>query len=374
MSPSIARASRAHAVADAGASSHVSPVLASPVLPFVDDVRAAVERRLDAWIARAERAAAEAGGEPEALVRALAELVRRGGKRLRPVLLAAAARACGAPALSPAVVEAGAALELMQAYLLVHDDWMDDDATRRGGPTLHVVFAARHRDAHLGASMAVLAGDLASALSQRAIAELDVEPRVALAVSQVFARVHQEVVLGQVLDLTLGAHDAAAVERMHTLKTGSYTTRGPLEMGALLAGASDQALLALERFAAPLGVAFQLRDDLLGVFGDPAQTGKPSGSDLRARKRTALVAEALTRLDQTERARLDALLARDTPSDAEVEWAREAIERCGARDAIEARAAALLAEARAALESGPFDPEGRELLSSLAGALVERRA
>ncbi len=373
MSPSIARASRAHAVADAGR----SPDVSTDVSSFVADVRGAVERRLEDWIARAERSAAAAGDEPRALVRSLAELVRRGGKRVRPVLLAAAARACGADASSivgRAIVDAGAALELLQGYLLVHDVWMDGDATRRGGPTLHVVFAARYGEPHLGASMAILAGDLANALAQRAIAELDVEPKIARAVSSVFARVHEEVILGQALDLTLGAHDAQAVERMHTLKTGSYTTRGPIEMGAILASASVDALAALERFAAPLGVAFQRRDDLLGAFGDEAETGKPIGSDLRARKRTALIADALPRLDGPSRARLEAMLEGDAPSDADVAWARGAIERSGARAAIEARAAALLDEARAALASGPFDPDGRELLSALAGALVERRA
>ncbi|MGZ5968202.1 MAG: polyprenyl synthetase family protein [Polyangiales bacterium] len=330
---------------------------------FVAEVRRAVDARLDALLAEAEREASEAGEEPRAIVDATAALVRRGGKRLRPALLAASFRACGGNGIPSAVVDAGAAWELLQAYFLIHDDWMDGDATRRGGPTAHVVLAQRHRgDAHLGAALAVLAGDYACALAHRVLAEIPA-PIEAMAL---FSRVHQEVVLGQALDLTLVAHDGAAVERMHTLKTGSYTVRGPLAMGAMLAKASSEMRSALDRFAAPIGVAFQLRDDLLGVFGSEEETGKPVGSDLRAKKRTSLLAEALRRSSGTERARLEAL--------DDVDWARGFLESSGARAAIEARVSSLLGEARRALDEAPLDPRGRELLAALAVRLAERKA
>lgn len=340
---------------------------------FVAEVRARVDARLDARLVEAESRAKAAGEEPLAVARALGELVRRGGKRLRPALVAAAARACG-KSVDEAVIDAGCAWELLQAYFLVHDDWMDGDETRRGGPAVHVVLSQRHRDAHLGASLAILAGDLGCALAHRLLIAIDAPPNVAREAMTAFARVHEEVVLGQTLDLTLGAHDAEAVERMHALKTGSYTSRGPIELGAILAGASADVRAALDRFASPLGVAFQLRDDLLGVFGSEAETGKPVGSDLRARKRTALVAEALSLLPTADRARLDAMLTEGTPSDADVAWAASAIEGCGARAAIEARIASLLAEARRALESVSLDPEGKSLLEALASALAERRS
>jgi geranylgeranyl diphosphate synthase type I len=328
---------------------------------FVAEIRRAVDSRLDALLSRAEREAADAGAEPRAIVDAMASLVRRGGKRLRPALLAAAYRACSTGHEIPAaVVDAGAAWELLQAYFLIHDDWMDGDATRRGGPTAHVVLG--RGDAHLGASLAVLAGDYACALAHRVLAEIPA-PMEAVAL---FSRVHQEVVLGQALDLTLVAHDAAAVEKMHTLKTGSYTVRGPLGMGAMLAGASQEARAALDRFAAPIGVAFQLRDDLLGVFGTEEETGKPVGSDLRAKKRTALVAEAIARASGADRARVEAL--------EDVEWTRDFMERSGARAAIEARVSSLLAEARDALAGAPLDPAGVSLLSGLASRLAERKS
>jgi len=335
---------------------------------LVAEVRRSVDARLDEILRRAEDTAARAGEEPLAIARALSDLVRRGGKRLRPAVLAAAARACGR-ATDAAVIDAGCAWELLQAYFLVHDDWMDGDTTRRGGPAVHVTLAARAGDEHRGAALAVLAGDLASALAHRVLAEVDAPPLLKSEVMVTFARVHEEVVLGQALDLTLGADDAAAVERMHALKTASYTTRGPIELGALLANASTEQRRALVAFATPLGVAFQLRDDLLGAFGSEAETGKPVGSDIRARKRTSLVAEALRRTD--EPATLERWLSGD---DVSVERILAVMERSGARAAIEARVRALTADASAALRTATFDSEGLALLEALSLALVERRS
>jgi geranylgeranyl diphosphate synthase type I len=184
-----------------------------------------------------------------------------------------------------------------------------------------------------------------------------------------FARVHEEVVLGQALDLTLSAHDERAVERMHALKTSSYTTRGPLELGAILARASAEQLRALTSFAGPLGVAFQLRDDLLGAFGAEAETGKPVGSDIRARKRTSLVAEALRRSD--ERATLERWLA---GGEYDMERVLMILEKSGARRAIEDRVRTLSSEASVALRTASFDPAGLALLEALSIALVERRS
>jgi geranylgeranyl diphosphate synthase type I len=187
----------------------------------------------------------------------------RGGKRLRPAALYAGFRAVSADASPDRTLDASAALELLQTYFLIQDDWMDGDEQRRGGPAVHVALAQKRGDVQLGASLAFLAADLASGFAWEL---LSVAPfpqgrlREALAI---FGRTHFEVICGQQLDL-LGHDDIALV---HQLKTGSYTVRGPLCLGALLAGASAAQLEALERFGAPLGLAFQLRDDLLSAFG-----------------------------------------------------------------------------------------------------------
>jgi len=347
---------------------------------FLAEVRAAVDARLEEVLRAAMGDAERAGGEPAAVVAALVELVRRGGKRLRPALLTAAYLAGGGDRPAPrAVVDAGVAFELLQAYFLVHDDWMDGDRERRGGPAVHAALEARHASPHLGASLAVLAGDYASGLAHAVLAEIDAPAAVVVEATRLFCRMEQEVVLGQTLDLTLGdlrgSHaatgaDAAAVERMHALKTGSYTVHGPLAIGAALALAPNAVRAALTAFGAPLGVAFQLRDDLLGTFGDPSDTGKPVGSDLRTGKRTALIAAAFARVAAPDRARLVALLGQgDALSAADLASGIALLEDCGARAALEARIAALHDEAVAALT--PLGPRA-SLLVDLAGAIARR--
>jgi geranylgeranyl diphosphate synthase type I len=170
---------------------------------------------------------------------------------------------------------AGASLELLQTYLLIHDDWMDEADTRRGAPSAHVVLAETFGSQHKGSSAAILAGDQACALAQEVLLDLPLPAECIVAAVRELARIQQDVIAGQLLDVYGELDDPRAVEQMHDLKTGSYTVRGPLELGALLAGASAADHVALARFARPVGIAFQLRDDLLGTFADPAVTGKP---------------------------------------------------------------------------------------------------
>ena len=140
--------------------------------------------------------------------------------------------------------------------------------------------------------MSILAGDLASAWSREALLELELPAERVRAAAREMATVEADVIAGQILDVQSAARDARDVEAVHALKTASYSVRGPVVMGARLAGASDAQVMALTAFAVPLGVAFQLRDDVLGTFGDPRATGKPAGNDLRAGTRTALVVDA----------------------------------------------------------------------------------
>jgi geranylgeranyl diphosphate synthase, type I len=180
---------------------------------------------------------------------------------------------------------------------------------------------------------------------------------------------HFEVVCGQQLDL-LGHENVSLV---HDLKTGSYTVRGPLCLGALLADASREQLVALERFGAPLGLAFQLRDDLLSTFGTTSAIGKPVGNDLRAGKRTALVAEALRVLSPGDRAALEAVLGHPDASDRALAAATDLLVRSGVRDRAEERIQSLLADAARALEAGKFSEHGRALLLDLAQKLSLRQ-
>src|SRR5436190_1873149 len=240
---------------------------------------AVVKRGVDAELARMLREKAhdaKRAGEPaHAAFAAMAKLAVRGGKRQRAALLAAAYEACGGAGGSSAVTHAGVALELLQTYLLVHDDWMDASETRRGGPSVHVALRSAFASERQADSAAILAGDWACALAQETLLSLPyLPPECIVAALRELARIQADVIRGQLVDVSATSLDRAAIERMHELKTGSYTVRGPFELGALLAGASAPQHAFLEQFAKPLGVAFQLRDDLLGTFGDPILTGK----------------------------------------------------------------------------------------------------
>ncbi len=305
----------------------------------------------------------------------------RGGKRFRPVLIAAAHEACGGKndgSLSEAVVLAGAAIELLQAYLLVHDDWMDGDEVRRGGPSVHAMLRKAYGDVAAGDAAAILAGDYASALAQEALFTMPLAAERVVEAGRAFAKVQREVIAGQLIDMRGapgngngdGAEAGSAVESMHDLKTGSYTVRGPLAIGAILAGASAEQRAALERFAAPLGVAFQLRDDLLGTFGDPKATGKPAGNDLRRGKRTALVAAIVG--DAEAAPLLKRVLGVESASDADVAAVVARMEASGARGRVEARLRYLLASAERELAAAPLGAVGKAWLQGAVSALGER--
>jgi geranylgeranyl diphosphate synthase type I len=329
-----------------------------------------VRRHVDAILERFFEAKCEEATQlsPKAieLVTEVRELTMRGGKRLRPIVTAAAYRAAsGATDLSP-TFEVGAALELLQTYLLIHDDWMDEDDERRGGPAVHYAFQRKHGHDHLGASLGILAGDLASTFSWELLLggsfpEGRRDEGLAL-----FVKIQKEVFAGQQLDLMTDGD----VERMHDLKTGSYTTRGPAELGGLLANADEASMHSLRAWSAPLGVAFQLRDDLLGTFGSVEQTGKP-GDDLRHGKHNAIVA-AFRKLESSdaERAVLERVWGRAKATDDDVRAAAEVLS--AAKDEVETRLAFLADEARRALAASPFDAEARQVLEDVTRRLTDR--
>ena len=336
---------------------------------FAASVRAQVEGRAAPWLDERVSEARTRGPDVEAVADALRQLVLRGGKRLRAVVLASAFEACDGQGGPAAIAHVGVALELLQAYLLVHDDWIDGDDLRRGGPSVPALMRARFAGGRADA-MSVLAGDLASAWALRAFLEAPFPPGRLVPASRELARMGAEVVEGQILDVAAAARNLREVEAVHALKTASYSVRGPVVIGARLAGAPDDCVAELAAFAEPLGVAFQLRDDVLGVFGDEGATGKPAGSDLRSGKRTALVVEALR--DARAAAVLDRVLSHADAADADVRAAVDAIAACGARARVEARIGELVAEARAALDRARLTDRGGRLLALCADVLTER--
>lgn len=289
-------------------------------------------------------------------VDALRQFVLRGGKRFRAVM--AVIGFCGLrPAASwqPAI-DTGVAIELLHAYLLVQDDWMDRDVTRRGGPTVHVALAETYGEPLLGAASAILSSDMAWGAAVDTLASIQVPAQRRLDALRVLCDIHQKVLLGQQIDMLADRQD---VEVIHELKTASYTVFGPLLMGACLAGVDDKGRRAIERFARPLGVAFQLRDDLFGTFAPSAETGKPLAGDLRRGKRTAVTVAALTMLDAPGRRALTRVFGREDSSDLVLTRAAEHLDRCGVKEVVEQRLVQLCADARRRVASLPFDARSR---------------
>lgn len=340
-------------------------------LPFADlaeVVRKRIDLRLNAYLDAELRSAAKLGSEVSEMVTALSDLCRRGGKRLRPTLLVAGALAASDRVELDVLLKAGVALELLQSYFLIHDDWMDRDAMRRGGPSVHALLARRFKDTHKGEASAILAGDYCLALATSVLAGLPVTVEGQRPLFESFARMQRSAVLGQQIDIIARSED---VERAYALKTGSYTVQGPLELGAILAGGSPATLRGLVRFSAPLGIAFQLRDDLLGAFGTPDQTGKPFGADIRAGKRTVLLLKTLAVARGSEQRLLRRVVGNRTAGDAEVRRVLSVFERTGARAEVEDRIKRLAGSALRRLGSG-MTPRGRFLLGGAVQALTER--
>jgi len=342
----------------------------NPFIALLKSVQPDVERRLAALLDERVAKTRRLGPEVQALVREIRRLALLGGKRLRPALVVAGFRAAGSKGDAAQALTAGVALELLHTYFLIHDDWMDQDAVRRGGPSVHVALAQRFGSEHMGNATAILAGDYAVALACEVLASV-VAPNGGLRDAlRVFTDMQLHAVAGQQLDMVGSGRN---VELVYDLKTGSYTVEGPLKLGAVLGGAKKPTLDALSRYARPAGIAFQLRDDLLSLFGDPAQTGKPFASDLMSGKRTLLLKLALKRAKPAARAVIERVVGNSRAKPPALREALEAIRGTGALEQVEKRIATLSSQALDELGRG-VGPEGRALLVGATDALSLRRS
>ena len=333
---------------------------------WMAEVRSRIESTLADYFEHKCKEATEISVDSLELVRGIEALTMRGGKRFRPIVLAAAYRAVNPAGDLGETLPIGAALEILQSYLLIHDDWMDQDDERRGGPAVHAAFRDQHPE-HRANALAVLAGDLAAAYALELALDTQFPAGSREPALRQFVAIQKEVFFGQHLDLTANSN----VQRMHDLKTTSYTVRGPLLLGAHLGAASSEQIAALTDFATPIGEAFQLADDLLGTFGDSSETGKP-GNDLRNGKRTSLVAEVERLLPDDDR--LDNVLRAESPTDAEVAAAVELIVSSGAKANVEQRLRDRLEQAQVALGAAPLDKDGVAVLDFVAQKLALRSA
>jgi geranylgeranyl diphosphate synthase type I len=300
---------------------------------------------------------------------ALRDLVLAGGKRLRPAFCHWAYVGAGGRADDPAVIDAGAALELLHTFALVHDDIMDGSATRRNTDTIHVQFEAGHaldgwrgEARRFGEGVAILVGDLAFVYADQLLAAAPP------AAHEVFTELRIEVNVGQYLDLlgtARGGANAARARRISRFKSGKYTVERPLHLGAALAGRLDELAAPLSGYGLPLGEAFQLRDDLLGVFGDEDVTGKPVGEDLREGKPTLLYAMAVEQASPADAAVLARYGAADLDDD-DVAALQDVLITSGAVETVEATIDRLVGEAVDALHDAGLEAGAQEALVELA--------
>lgn len=344
---------------------------------FLDRSRADVEARLRELFAAEKQAAGEISVASRELVEALEDFTLRGGKRIRAALVRIGFLAVTDAPDEPAQW-AAAAMELIQSFLLAHDDIIDRDDLRRGAPSLHralETWPAGARDVHLGRSAAILAGDLAAAWAARLVAAVPASAERVSRACQQLQQMVATVITGEALDVAGSAGTTLSrgdVLRLYQLKTASYTLIGPLRLGALLGGADDAQLSALTAVGRPLGVAFQILDDLLGLLGDFEQTGKPAGADLKEAKATLVLLEVRERASGEALAAFDACVGADVIDAAALARARDVANECGAVAACRALAAELTDEALSALERAPLREEGRALLAALARKLLDR--
>jgi len=337
------------------------------------------------------------GIDPELgrFARTTRDLVLMGGKRLRPTFAYWGWRGVvGMCEPVQPVLPALSALELMHTFALVHDDVMDASATRRGAPTAHRVFAAQHASAgrlgdpdQFGTTSAILVGDLCLVWADQLLARAPLTTATLFAVRACYDRMRIEAIAGQYLDV-LGETqpDAWSVERALLVarhKTASYTVQRPLQFGLALAGPARESSAEIDdaysRYGVTVGEAFQLRDDLLGVYGDPAVTGKPAGDDLRTGKPTTLLMLAHQLATPAQRAEL----ARDSagavnPADGSggstLTRIAEVIADTGAPDRVESLIQQRVAEGVAALARAPIHPEACAALTELAVTATDRPA
>lgn len=288
------------------------------------------------------------------------------------------------------VLLAATALEVFHAAALVHDDIMDNSDTRRGLPAVHRRFQALHEASgwlgsatHFGESSALLLGDLLLSWSDELFAEglsklEDLSARIVARAE--FNLMRTEVTVGQYLDILEEKAwsvqpEASLLSRAHRVvvfKSAKYSVEAPLAIGASLGGGSLPQLAALRAFGLPLGIAFQLRDDVLGVFGDPTVTGKPAGDDLREGKRTVLVAMAREKLPVTARRLVDELLGDPELTDMQVELLQETIRDSGALDALELLIEENASLALAAIDNAPLADAAQRQLSELVATVTSR--
>jgi len=309
------------------------------------------------------------------------EYTLRGGKRLRPIFCIYGYK-CLRADNEEAILDAAISLELMQSYLLIHDDIMDEDELRRGNRTFHILckeLCEREfgvTKAHkFGENVAIVGGDLLESYGAEVLATSSFKSEYVQKALAAYAKIVKNVGYGQILDLTAerkGSFSEDEILTIHHLKTASYTIEGPLHIGALLAGATEADLTVLSTYGIPLGLAFQIQDDILGLFGSAGKTGKPVGSDIREGKKTLLILHALERCSEADKAVILNALGNDAVTDGKIEAVRAIVRSTGSLEYSKALVRELIEKAVATISGSRFRAEAQAFLVAIADFIGRR--
>ena len=345
-------------------------------------MRAEINLSLTEFIRSENKYLAKIGPELDPVATEIEKFLLESGKRLRPLFAYVGLLGTGTQS-NKEIIQAVSSLELVHVCALIHDDVMDGSDTRRGALSIHKAFEKMHKDKNLvgspaqfGVSSAILMGDLALIWSAQMLHTAGLKSEQLIQVLPVYDEMRVELMAGQYLDVyeqSLGTQSVERSLKVARYKSGKYTIERPLHFGATLGGASDSLIDTYTKYGIPLGQAFQLRDDVLGVFGDPAETGKPAGDDLREGKRTVLMAVAIDKADATQEKVLKNGLGNPDLNASQVEKMQEIITQTGALAHIELMIEELTNTSLSALNFDEINPVGKDLLTQLAVIATSRK-
>lgn len=346
-----------------------------------DSLRQAINASLTEFVDRENAYLTSIGSELVPVASALKNFLVNSGKRFRPLFAAAGFVGSGG-SLDQASINAISSIELVHVCALIHDDVMDGSDTRRGAPAIHKLFEKMHNDQRLsgsaeqfGVASAILLGDLAMVWASKALHESEMDSQALTRAFPLYDEMRVELMAGQYLDVYEQAFASESVERslkVARYKSGKYSIERPLHFGSALASGAN--MDAYTGYGIPLGEAFQLRDDLLGVFGNPEQTGKPAGDDLREGKRTVLIAATMERASSEEKSFINSLLGKPDLDLASVEKIRTIMQKVGAVDFVEELISKMTQDALQALETPTITSDAREFLKHMADVATKRSA
>ncbi len=340
-----------------------------------------VDKKLKAFFDRKLKEVRKTGPTAARMIKDIRNLVLSGGKRARPALMYWGYKGAGGR-LEDEIVEASMSIELTHIFLLIHDDIIDRDSFRHGVWTIHERYRKIAKKLnyliepeHFGNSIGIIAGDMAAALGNEIIFNSRFPANQKIAALNKLQYIVKNTVSGEVLDIVLEARGKATekeILKVHENKTAKYTIEGPLHLGAMLAGGNDEMLESISRYAIPVGIAFQIQDDILGVFGNEKKLGKPVCSDLREGKQTLLLVKALEKAGKADRERIKSYLGKKDLKMAQINDFRRIIIKTGSLDYSKKIASQFVSEGLMALKDMPLGKKSIDFLAAIANYVIKR--